>query len=88
MNLHQRGTFRRNEGEERARIGTLLSELQRSLEIIKADLDVEEKQAQWPSPEDPRYPVAARSLRDRCDNIAATIRLLEVRAQQMMTPAA
>jgi hypothetical protein len=77
MNLHQLGTFRRNEREERARIGTLLSELQRSLETIRADLEVEEKRAQWPSPEDPSYPIAARSLRDRRDNIAATIRFLE-----------
>lgn len=87
MNLHQRGTFRRKEREERASVGTLLSDLRRSLEIIKADLQFEEKQAQWPSPEDPRYPVAARSLRDRRDNIAATIRLLEGRAQEMMMPA-
>ena len=87
VNLHQRGTFRRNEREERARIGTLLVDLQRSLEMIKGEIDIEERQTQWTSPCDPRYPIIGRALRARHDNLAATIRILEDRAREMMESA-
>lgn len=87
MNLHQHGTSRRHEGEERARIGAMLVNLQQSLEVIKAEIDIEERQTQWPSPQDPRYPVIGRALRARYDNLAVTIRILEDRARKMMESA-
>lgn len=87
MNLHQRGTSRRNEREERARIGALLIDLQRSLEMIKGEIDIEERRTQWPSPQDARYPIMGRALRARHDNLAATIRILEDRVREGMESA-
>lgn len=84
MNLYQRRTSGRDEREERVRIGALLADLQRSLEMIKGDIDIEEKQTQWPSPQDLRYPVIGRALRARYDNLAATIRILEDRVREKM----
>jgi hypothetical protein len=88
MTSRQRWTFKRNERKERAQIGALLVNLQRSLEVIKADIEVEERQARWLSPDFPGYPTTACSLRARHDNLAATIRILEDRARQMMKAAA
>jgi hypothetical protein len=87
MNSHQGGTFMRNDPEELARIGALLADLQRSLEIIKAEIEIEEERTQRRSPEDPRYPLMGRALRTRHDNLAATIRALENRARETV-PAA
>ena len=84
MNLHQRETFTRSQREERARIGALLLDLKHTLEMIKAEIEAEDSQTRWPSPEDPRYPIRARALRARHDNLAATIRVLEDRAKSMM----
>jgi hypothetical protein len=87
MNSHQRGTFIRNDPEEVARIAALLSDLQWSLEIIGAEIEIEEERARWPSPEDPHYPLMGRALRTRRDNLAATIRAIEKRTREM-TPTA
>jgi hypothetical protein len=87
MNSHQRGTFVRNDTADLARIGALLADLQRSLEIIKAEIEIEEGRSEWRSPTDPRYPPLGRALRARRDNLVGTIRVLEDRAKVMIAPA-
>lgn len=52
MNLHQRGTSMRSDREERARIGALLVDLQRSLEAIRAEIEIEARQTRWSCPDD------------------------------------
>jgi hypothetical protein len=56
--------------------------------MLKVEIEMEERQARWPSPKDPRYPTTGRALRARHANLTATIRLLEDRAREMMTAAA
>ena len=58
-------------------IATLIGNLSRSMELLTVDIEHEETQAGVHDLSDPAYPVLARSLRVRRDNIRATIAMLE-----------
>jgi hypothetical protein len=58
-------------------IATLIGNLSRSVELLTVDIEHEETQVGVSDTSDPAYPVLARSLRTRRDNIGATIALLE-----------
>ena len=58
-------------------IAALIGNLSRSLELLAVDIEHEETQAGVRDLSDPAYPVLARSLRVRRDNIGATIVSLE-----------
>jgi hypothetical protein len=58
-------------------IATLIGNLSRSVEMLTADIEREEKQAGVRELSDPTYPVLARTLRERRENIVATIASLE-----------
>ena len=58
-------------------IATLIGSLSRSAELLTVDIDHEEARAGVRDLSDPTYPVLARSLRARRDNIGATIASLE-----------
>jgi hypothetical protein len=58
-------------------IATLIGDLWRSVEVLTADIEHEEMHSGVRNVEDPNYPVLARSLRARRDNIRATIATLE-----------
>jgi hypothetical protein len=58
-------------------IATLIANLSRSVEILTADIEHEEARAGSRNVADPAYPVLARSLRVRRENIRATIASLE-----------
>ena len=58
-------------------IATLIGNLSRSVELLTVDIEHEEAQAGVSETSDPAYPVLARSLRARRDNIGATIAMLE-----------
>jgi hypothetical protein len=70
-------TLRGTAATNRLQIATLLGNLSRSMEILTADIEHEEARAGVSDLADPAYPVLARSLRVRRDNIGATIALLE-----------
>jgi hypothetical protein len=59
-------------------IAALIGNLSRSVEILTADIEREEAQAGFRNLADPTYPVLARTLRARRDNIRVTIASLEV----------
>jgi hypothetical protein len=61
----------------RLQIATLIGDLSRSVDILSADIEHEEARAGVRDVSDPTYPVLARSLRARKDNIGATIAMLE-----------
>ena len=61
----------------RLRIARLIADLSRSMDILTVDIEHEETQAGVRDLSDPAYPVLARSLRVRRDNIGATIASLE-----------
>jgi hypothetical protein len=58
-------------------IATLIGSLSRSVELLTVDIDHEEARAGVRALADPAYPVLARSLRVRRDNIRATIASVE-----------
>jgi hypothetical protein len=68
-------------------IATLIGSLSRSVALLTVDIEHEEARAGVRALSDPTYPVLARSLRVRRDNIGATIASLEVVIQSAPTAA-
>ena len=70
-------TLRETAAVNRLRIATLIADLTRTAAILTADIEHEETRAGVRDQADPAYPVWARSLRTRRENIGATIASLE-----------
>jgi hypothetical protein len=62
---------------EMARISTLIGDLDRRAQFIEYDIAAEEERARVFSLSDDAYPIAARILAVRRDNLKATIATLE-----------
>ena len=77
--LHE--TLRRTAALNGLQIATLIQSLSRSVELLTVDIEHEETQAGVRDLSDPAYPVLARSLRARRDNLMETIALLEALVQ-------
>jgi hypothetical protein len=71
-------TLRGTVAANRLQIATLIESLLRSVELLTVDVENEETRASVRDLSDPAYPVLARSLRARRDNIRATIASLEM----------
>jgi hypothetical protein len=69
-------TLRGTAATNKLQIATLIGDLSR-LDILSADIEHEEARAGVRDVSDPTYPVLARSLRTRRENIGATIAMLE-----------
>ena len=76
-NLDRSETLRRI-ATNQLRIATLVNDLTRSASILTADIEREEAQTGVRDLRNPEYPVLARNLRARRDNLLATISSLEV----------
>ena len=59
---------------------SLVFELQQMAALLKAAFEDEEARATVRNPSDPRYPILARSLRSRHDNLQKTISILKAAA--------
>ena len=70
-------TLRRTAAVNGLQIATLIGDLSRKMTILTADIEHEEARAGVRDVADPAYPVLARSLRARRENIGATIAMLE-----------
>ena len=70
-------TLRRAAAINSLQIATLIGDLWRSVEVLTADIEHEEKHSGIRNVSDPTYPVLALSLRSRRENIGATIASLE-----------
>jgi hypothetical protein len=70
-------TLRGTAATNKLQIATLIGDLSRSVETLTADIEHEEQRAGVRDVSDPAYPVSARSLRARRENIGATIASLE-----------
>ncbi len=70
-------TLRGTAATNKLQIATLIGDLSRSVDILSADIEHEEARAGVRDVSDPTYPVLARSLRKRRENIGATIAMLE-----------
>jgi len=66
-------TLRGTAAANRFQIATLIESLLRSVELLTVDIEHEETRAGVRDLSDPTYPVLARSLRSRRDNIRATL---------------
>jgi hypothetical protein len=66
----------------RLQIATLIESLLRSVDLLTVDIEHEEVRVGVRELSDPTYPVLARSLRARKDNIRATIASLETLDQE------
>ena len=76
-------TLRGTAAVNRLQIATLIGNLSRSVELLTVDIEHEETQAGVRDLADPAYPVLARSLRARRENIKETIALLEGLVQRI-----
>ena len=70
-------TLQRTAADNRLQIATLIGDLSRKVAILTVDIEHEETRAGVRDLWDPAYPVLARSLRTRRENIGATIAMLE-----------
>ncbi len=68
-------------------IQTMLEDLQRSVRILDCDIATEEASGGISDARDPRYPLLAKTLSRRRDNLKSTIRALRDRLGQL-TPSA
>lgn len=66
-------TLRGTAAANRFQIATLIESLSRSVELLTADIEHEEARTGVRDLSEPTYPVLARSLRSRRDNIEATL---------------
>jgi hypothetical protein len=71
-------TLRGTAAANRLQIATLIESLLRAVELLTVDIEHEETWVGVRGLSDPAYPVLARSLRARRDNIRATIASLEM----------
>ncbi len=74
-------TLRGTAAKHEFHIATLIASLSRSVEILTADIEDDEARAGVRDVLDPTYPVLARSLRVRRDNLMETIALLAAAVQ-------
>jgi hypothetical protein len=82
-NSYRHETLRGTAGVNGLQIATLIGNLSRSVEMLTVDIEHEETQAGVRDLADPAYPVLARSLRVRRENIGATVATLEALVQRI-----
>jgi len=80
MNIQARfETRRESAAREAAVIGKILADLVRTVELIESEIADEEARAGISDRSNVRYPILARTLIERRDNLKATIAALEQR---------
>ncbi|TAI64332.1 hypothetical protein CWO89_19400 [Bradyrhizobium sp. Leo170] len=65
----------------------MLEDLQRSVRILDCDIATEEATGRVSNAADPRYPLLAKTLSTRRDNLKSTIRALSDRLGQLTSMA-
>lgn len=80
MNIQSRfEATRESAAREVAVIGKILADLVRTVQLIESDIAAEEERAGVSDRSDVKYPVLARTLIERRDNLKMTIAALEQR---------
>ena len=69
-------------------IQTMLEDLQRTVRILDCDIATEEATGRVSNASDPRYPMLAKTLTTRRDNLKSTIGALKERLGQLTSAAA
>jgi hypothetical protein len=73
------GNANQTAAQEAGRLKTMISDLNRAVKIFDADRTAEEERSQIFDPKNAEYPMLARTIVSRRDNIIATIAVLETR---------
>jgi hypothetical protein len=73
---------------EAAQVSALISDLDRTIQILDCDVANEEERARVSDRSDPAYPILARALAARRDNLRDTIAALEKRLATIKVPVA
>lgn len=55
----------------------LIADLQRTIDLLRAEISAEERRLQKFNPAGIDYPLLARTWAERCDNLRATITFME-----------
>lgn len=79
MNMHHRFETARTSTGRESTVRKMLSDLVLACQQIEADIATEEARAGIHDRSDTRYPILARSLHERHDNLKGTIAMLEER---------
>jgi hypothetical protein len=69
----------RTSAREAECIGTMIADLYRVVQVLDCDVQIEEERSRIFDRSDARYPMLARTLAARRDNLKATIAALEAR---------
>jgi hypothetical protein len=69
---------------EAAQIRTMLVDLNRIVEILASDIATEEERSRVSDRSDPAYPILARTLATRRNNLKVTIAALEQRLEKIL----
>jgi hypothetical protein len=77
--MYQSEIFTRQRPSPALHLGILIADLHRRVQMIEEDIQAEEKRAKVFDDSSATYPVLARHLRLRRDNLVATISVLETR---------
>jgi hypothetical protein len=72
-NSYRHETLRETAAVNRLQVVTLIGSLSHAMVLLTADIEHEEAHAGVRDPADPAYPILAKSLRARRDNIRSTI---------------
>jgi septation ring formation regulator EzrA len=71
---------------EAAQISTMISDLDRLVRLLDCDITTEEERARISDRSEPAYPILARTLAARRDNLRDTITALEQRLTTIKAP--
>jgi len=71
---------------EAAQISTMISDLDRLVRLLDCDITTEEERARISDRSEPAYPILARTLAARRDNLRDTIAALEQRLTTIKAP--
>lgn len=83
---HQRHFERETPSREAVQTRSLISDIDRVVQILNSDIAAEEEQARVFDPSQARYPMLARKLAARRDNLRGTIAVLEKRLSDLANP--
>jgi len=83
--LHHSGNSQETALRQDGVIGGMLNDLCRTIQILDVDISTEEERARVFDVRDPAYPILARTLAARRDNLRVTVAALEQRLRMLVT---
>jgi hypothetical protein len=83
--LHRSGNSQETALREGGVIGGMLNDLWRTIQILNIDISTEEERARVFDMRDPAYPILARTLAARRENLKVTVAALEHRLRTIVT---